>query len=65
MFLDLDHFKQLNDTQGHDAGDLLQQTALRLAACVRDGGSVAELGGDEVVVLLDAFSAPYNLRLQP
>ena len=57
MFLDLDHFNQLNDTQGHDVGDLLlQQTALRLAACVSDGSSVARLGGDEFVVLLEALS---------
>ena len=61
MFLDLDHFKLLNDTQGHDVGDLLlQQTAKRLAACVRDGDSVARLGGDEFVVLLEALSAHSN-----
>jgi diguanylate cyclase (GGDEF)-like protein/PAS domain S-box-containing protein len=64
MFLDVDHFKRINDTWGHAAGDAVLQTfAQRLRDCTRAGDLIARLGGDEFVVLIEDAMLPASAEV--
>ena len=63
LFLDLDHFKDINDTLGHDKGDeLLKEVALRINSCIDKTDTVARLGGDEFAIILS--NVDNNLRVE-
>jgi diguanylate cyclase (GGDEF)-like protein len=64
MYIDVDHFKQVNDEYGHDVGDeLLKWLAARLSGCVRASDTLARQGGDEFVLILTEISAADDAEL--
>ena len=64
LFLDVDRFKNINDTLGHTAGDrLLVLLATRLSALIREGDTVARLGGDEFMILMEDYKAPEDAHI--
>lgn len=64
LYVDIDYFKTLNDTHGHDIGDeILKEVAKKLRACIRDVDTLARLGGDEFVIVLDELNQPQDAEV--
>lgn len=64
IYIDLDHFKRLNDTHGHDFGDeMLKVVAKKLGGCIRNVDTLSRIGGDEFVILLEEIADPQDARL--
>jgi diguanylate cyclase (GGDEF)-like protein len=64
LFLDLDGFKQINDSFGHDVGDrLLKEVAQRLKTCIREEDTVARMGGDEFIIILNHIKSDDDASL--
>lgn len=64
LFIDVDHFKQINDTHGHDVGDeILKSVADRMAHCIRQTDTLSRVGGDEFVILLTEIKKPEYAKL--
>lgn len=64
LFIDLDHFKYINDTYGHAQGDqVLQQVGSRLKACLRENDTLARMGGDEFTIILQDFDGHHDVEL--
>jgi diguanylate cyclase (GGDEF)-like protein/PAS domain S-box-containing protein len=64
LFIDLDHFKEINDTLGHDIGDvLLKEAAYRLSACARESDLVSRLGGDEFTIIISDLAETAHIEV--
>lgn len=64
MFIDIDHFKKINDTHGHDFGDeLLKTVAAKLLSCIRDVDTLSRIGGDEFIVVIEQLASKEDVKM--